>query len=372
VALSPTEAGKRRKTRIVIVRMSDVQTPTFYQQWFDPAGLAPMSREKLAALSSNPMRRGDDEPVQLLGLLGDEVIGRLDLIAGALVVDDHTLPLSWASAFTVLPEMRHTLIGLKLVREIQRLNLVVAACGISKMAYPIYKRFGWIDFVMPRYILLRHSRPVIERSLHPRAALTAARVIDTLLAMYTKCVLRGTNGLIELRLDTSVTPELARTIRCSRNTFMPRSAETLNWRLRSSFRTDQRNRNFLLTLTSHGEIVGYALLKLRYHAVASARGFRDVMLGSVQEWLIFNSRLLCYRTLITMACRELIRHNVDAVEVCAATDEEAFVLRRMGMKRVGEQHLMWYPSPGTRIASTEYRQQSNWMIRSGEGDDFFS
>lgn len=359
------------RSEIAVVSKSDLRTGKIYEQWSDPRQLARMLPQKVAAVLSNPMGSSDDEPVQLIGIVGNEVVGRVDLVAGSVNVDGDRLPLRWASALAVPPETRHTLIGLKLIREMQSPDATVGACGASQMVYPIYKSFGWTDFVMPRYVLLRHARSVIERKVGRLVAAMAAVPVDAGLALYTSLVLRdGLNG-IDGRVDTLVPAELAKVLSCQANTFMPRSVETLDWRLRSRFRNEPRDRNLLLTLAYRGEVAAYALLKIRFHEQASVRGFRNVLLGSLQEWLIFDSKRLSFKTLVIWACRELLRQNVDAVEVCSTSEEEERVLRAMGMRRVGEVHLMWHAPPDTRLTAAKYHAQSSWMIRNGDGEAFF-
>jgi hypothetical protein len=356
---------------IAVVRKSDLRTGTIYEQWSDPTDLARMTPEKVAVILSNPMSRNEDEPVQLIGLARDQVAGRVDLLAGDVIMEGETHPVRWASGLAVAPEMRRTLIGLKLLREMQFSDAVAAAFGPSQMAHPIYKGFKWTDFVMPRYILLRRSRSVIERKLSVRAARVAAGPVDAFLALYTRLALRNVGRAVDVRTDTNVPPELEAAIRCSANTFMPRSVQTLNWRLKSSFHPHPRDRNLLLTIAERGGVVGYALLKIRFYPLASHRGFRNVLLGSLQEWLIFDAQRLHYRTLTALACRELLRHDVDAIEVCASSEREEQILRHMGMRRVGDVHLMWRPAPGTRLTSPQCQMQSRWLIRHGDGDGYF-
>ncbi|MGE0255525.1 MAG: hypothetical protein AB7N54_09740 [Alphaproteobacteria bacterium] len=109
----------------------------------DPDGLAALHPGKRAALLDNPLARGEDDVVQLLGLSDGRVIGRVDLIAGEMVVDRKPLPVVWGSSLAVPEAWRRTGIGLMLILRMQSAGPIVGACGISHVVRPIYEKLNW-------------------------------------------------------------------------------------------------------------------------------------------------------------------------------------------------------------------------------------
>ena len=97
-------------------------------------------------------------------------------------------------------------------------------------------------------------------------------------------------------------------------------------------------------------MLGAFLLKLRFHETASHRGFRNVMLGTLADCMIVRPDRLDLRTVILLAIRELSRWGADAVEVCTDDPAAAKWMRRWGMRRVGELHVLLRAAPASPVA----------------------
>src|SRR5207248_2010438 len=61
----------------------------------------------------------------------------------------------------------------------------LGACGVSIMALPLLQKLKWTDFPQSRYLLLRHSRTVVQRYLGQNiASALAAKLTDAALLLH--------------------------------------------------------------------------------------------------------------------------------------------------------------------------------------------
>ena len=344
--------------------------------WDDPDEIAPISASKRSALLANPLIGGADEPVQLVGTLADRAIGRMDLVAGRIETMEGPVRCFWGSAFYVPEEFRSTLIGVKLVLTMERLVEAVGASGPSQLAYPLYKNLRYLDFPLRRYVLVRRSRSITERYLgsgpHARAA---ASLVDAGLVPYRGLVhawgrvrRRGLRSERVSEFPTELGPQLQA---ASAPIAMHRSKAWFDWVLHETFFDERHRRELYLVRDQRGEVVAYFLVKARLYESASQHDFRNMYLGSLHDWLIFDERSVDLPQLILLATRALMRWKVDAVEICLPPDAQ-LDLRRWGLVPVGEMHVVVKGSRGSLLARPELQQPQLWRVRPGEGDYVFS
>src|SRR4051812_32039289 len=105
---------QQEKVTLHVLRKGDIRSAA-PPSWNDPHKLAGFTEPKRAALLNNPLSRSDDDPVQILGLQGDTVIGKIDLIAGELLASNQPVPILWTSAYFVPEEFRHSMVGIMIV-----------------------------------------------------------------------------------------------------------------------------------------------------------------------------------------------------------------------------------------------------------------
>src|SRR5436190_20340951 len=99
------------KVTLHVVRKYQIREAAPPLPFEDPLGIASLTPQKLLALVSNPLSRSEDDPVQIVGVKGNQAIGRLDLLAGELTVDVQPMPMLWTSALFVPEEHRKSLVG---------------------------------------------------------------------------------------------------------------------------------------------------------------------------------------------------------------------------------------------------------------------
>ena len=111
---------------------------------------------------------------------------------------------------------------------------------------------------------------------------------------------------------------------------------------------------------------------MKLFAVASHRGFRNLLLGSLGDWRIFEPIDLDLRRLILLAMQTLGKWNPDAIEICVADKDLWKYFRRRGLMRVGELAILIKTAPHSPLRLEMYRDQANWQLTPAEGDNFFA
>ena len=364
------------QSEIHILTQHELATDPGWNRSSDPDAIAPMPQVKRNALLENPFVGGGDDPIQLIGTLDGRVVGRLDLVGGALNVLGDEVHCCWGSGLYVPEEFRKTLMGVKLILTLQRMHHTVGASGVSRAAYSVYKNLRWLDFELPRYVLVRHSRSVVERYLGPGPAGATARVVaDTALRAYGVAVRPWARHRVR-RFEAQQVSEfpigLAPRLRVSsRAVSGHRSAAWINWLLHSHF-DEQSSRRALFTITDpNDETLGYFLVRARRYEVITERSFRNLYLGSLQDWAAFDPTLTLEHITL-LAVQELAKWDVDAVEVFVPEDESSAGLRRLGFMRAGSMYVLVNGSNESPLSSPELATPKAWRVRPAEGESFFS
>ena len=84
----------KEKTSFQIVRRGQLAAGHVFD-WDDPEKLAPLNPQKYQTWLTNPLADNDEDPVQIIGLLGRRVIGKIDLLAGRCQIDGRETPILW-------------------------------------------------------------------------------------------------------------------------------------------------------------------------------------------------------------------------------------------------------------------------------------
>ncbi len=367
---------------VVVRRLGELGDPAGLD---DPDGIVPFSEEKLAAFRGNPLRGGDDDPAQLLAVVGERVVGRVDVFRGEVTAWGNPVRILWGSALHVVPEFRTTGAGAMLVARMSSLGVPVGGCGFSQAAIPVYRALRWTSFELPRWILLRHSRPVVERVLSgvvgPGArtgARALAAAVDPALAAYAALRRRGAcvrDGLVVREVEQLPT-ELDEQLGADGAPIAThRSSGQLQWLIRASFgargKGEPKRRLFLVNGES-GAVAAYFVVKCARYERASRHGFRDLSLGSLQDWFIFDRSAVDMQSIVFLAADVLSRANVDAFEVCESEPEIGAVARRLGLRRAGSTHFMFRAPHGSPLADPAAQRRESWRITAAEGDSIFT
>jgi GNAT superfamily N-acetyltransferase len=346
-----------KEARVHVVSNADLRAGT-EPGLDDPEGLAAIAPAKREALLSNPLLGPADEAARLLAESDDRVVGRYDLLAGEIESPAGAVRTFWGSALEVSAAARGRGIGSTLLRTAESLSEGAAACGPSRLSYPLYVRLGYLDLPLRRHVLLRRPWRLLRGLRSGRAAVGRGR--RGLLAAVRKARARG----LRLEACTAFPSELEPRLREGRAPFaMHRSAAWFDWVVRESFGYETQRRALYLVRRGD-ETLGYLLLKARVYSQVTRWSFERLHLGSLADWRIFEPAALGFGQLVLLAAEELDEWGVDAVEACVPATEDAR-LGRLGFVPVGSQHVVVRGEPFSGDASA-------WTVRPAEGDYVFS
>ncbi len=366
-----------RQIRLFVIRKSDFINKNYPPDWEDSEHLLEPGPRFRRMVETNPLCKTNDKPAQIVALHAKKVVGRLNLFNGKLMVKGRSVYVTWLSGLRVCQQYRRRGIATRLVRCTQRLGRIVVGCGLSHLSRPIFHKLKFVEFVMPRYILLQHSRCVVNKYLLSQtAAAVVAPAADAvltvhrcLLAVYSKLRLRA----LRVRTVNTISSEFDLRL-ASHNVPVVsyRSGQWINWLLGSAEQDERRQQRLYQVYDRNDNAVGYFIVRRRFHESASQEGFRNVMLGSLKDWGIFDTAKVDLLGVILLAVRELLAWGVDAVEVCVADDDTNRALRRLGLVHKGDLHMIFSASNNSPLSGDEYKSQSNWWITPAEGDNFYN
>ncbi len=351
--------------------MQDLSAQTGALPFDDPHGICKMSPGKLASFQSNPFKAADG-PAQLVTTLDGKAVGGILFLPGEILVSGKAHPIAWCSTLYVVPEHRSSLAGIMLILESQRCFHALGGVDVSNMAYPIYKKLGWVDMQMTRYILLRKSKSVLERFLGAgkRAALLRP-VVDGALLTH-----KGLLGVWGRMKTAGLYCKAVESMPDSMNQLLAekvgsfgchRSSRWINWILNNSFDPGPRNsKQLYFVYDRHDNLVGYFVIRAKFYSQASHRGFKNVLLGSVLDWMIFDSACVSERAIWLMATNLLSAKNVDAVEICSSCPKTSASLLRWGFRRMGQFHTIFVLDDEGPVI--DEAQTSPWRLRQFDGD----
>lgn len=364
--------------RLEVVRLADLRDDTIYDRWENGDALGRMTAPRRAAFIANPLARGDDDPVQVVATLDGRAVARFDMFIGEVAVAGERVPVMWGSDLFVDPDFRKRGLGMMVSTGLQDIHPIAAVCGVSARSRPIFWKLAWTDFQMPRHLMVRHSRRLVARyvSMAPAAAVTAV-VADAALAfhrMLWRTVAHRSRRGLRLEVVDSMPAELDTLLAARDDRVTPhRSARWINWLLGHTFEDDpSQQRRLVLVRDGAGEPVAYYLTKARFHTEASQHEIRNITIGSLQDWRIFDERRLGAFDIALFAMETLVDDGVDAVEVCVPDEETSRRLSQYGFPRVGSLNLMFHAAPGSALAETEFHRPERWVMRPAEGDNFFT
>ena len=369
------------ESKVTIMKMSrkELSDPKLLAEFDDPYCLTRLSEHRHRFLADNPLGRTDDDPAALFGLRGKLVMGRILLMRSEIVVDGRSFPVLLPSSWGTPPEFRQSGVALKLLIKIQSMCPTLVVCGLSQMSLPICRMLRWREFSMNRYIFLRRSRSVVERYFgRIPGKWPTSKILDAgLLGLRLNMGIRraaGVRGLVLERREVATEELDAQITLCRRGrAHMHRSSAWLNWLLQHPPSDDPRNKQELYRIYGPDDsLAAYFLVKVRFYPVATHRKFRNLTIGSLQDWGIFDSQAVSFRGIVLKAVGVLVRHGVDAVEVCVPMAGDSRYLRGLGFVRVGELNFMFKASAESPLAAKEFHGREVWDVRPADGDNYFT
>jgi len=370
---------------IVVVKHGELRERACPSGLIDPHAILDPEPAHRAALLSNPLCTSDDDPVQVLAVAGQTIAGRIDVIPGIirLAQPDGTradIRVLWGSSWFVPPEFRNTMAALMIIMKWQALWPAAAVVGISQMALPIYEKLKWVNVPMSRSVLICKSRPVVERYIGAGALGAVARIgADVGLFAHgvaLKMWRRGPRSrlkVVPLQLAPQAWDEPLARISDSPTAGVARSTAWTNWLLSNTFGGNSIARTGLFAVRDgDGRDLACFIVKDRLYETATARQFRNLHLGTLIDWAIFDELRISELDVVALAAGELRRRGVDAIEVCSTNEALGASLRRVGFVGAGQLAFMFRSPPKGPLGRDDLKTASAWRVRPSDGDNFFA
>lgn len=360
------------------VSAADLRTEQIYDQWSDPESIARMTGSKRTAFLCNPLLPGDSETVQIVATHEGRVVGRMDFLSGEFLVGGTRIPTTWGSSLFVSPNARGMGVGLKLVEAMHALKDTVAICGISEMSSRMYDKLHWTRFLIPRYVCLIRSQPLVQRYWGSRPGSGLASMLGDaalsiprgLAAVSVRAQQRG----IRVREAASLPQSLDAALRAPAPVAAPhRSVAWVNWLLENRFDDDPRTRRKLFLLeTADGTVRGYFIVKLRFIDEGQRYSFGHFAMGSLQDWFSAVPHELSLTTISLMAMREAASMGAATFAAFLPGKSSPRVLRSLGFLPFPGLDFIYRATPGTLLAGAKFNHPAAWRMRPADGDNFFS
>lgn len=359
-----------------VIRKSEFAAGRILSDLDDPGRYTVPTPRVRRMLLNNPLSYSDDDPVQVFASVGRQVVGRSSLLHGQAMVRGEPTPLNWGFDLLVLPAARGRGVGTRLVKYRQELSHTVAGCGLAPLTLRIYRRLQWVEFTMPTYVLVNHSRRFAEGYLgrHIGSTLLSGAtdsmlfVHRSLLSTWGRVRTRDLRLEIQHRMPCEFDRLLARQ---DRLVVLHRSAAWINWLLDSSDPEDQPNQRVYLVRDRRDKVVGYFVVRRRAHSLSGKR-FQDVVIGTLKDWAVFDEERIDTLSIVLLAARELLSWEVDIVLVSVPDFAVGKALRKFGFVRKGAVKAGFHAVPPSPLVTDECQQQTNWRITLAEADNFYS
>lgn len=336
---------------------------------------------KVRALRNNPFADSGTTLGRIAGFCDGREIGGEYVFPLLLKTPHGELSVLAGSTLHVDSAYRRTGFGMDLpeLRWQKSPSKVALGAALSQMALPVHQLLDYIVFLLPRNIMLWRSRVLVEMRLKGELAKAVSFVADCGIWVYS--VMLGVVSKIALHgyriEDVQVTDEkcledVAALIAEDAARYSEvHDVRWLKWHMTESFSDDGPAR--MVVVRKRGNVVGFYMIKKRFHEQASHRGFRNVWLGSVIEWQMKKGFEKKLGWLLVRATLKLKKEGMDAVEIPSADSSLHRFFRRLGWRQVGESNFVIKAGEGSSFfGDAGMKEIGNWRLRPAMGDSGLS
>ena len=335
---------------------------------------------KSKILINNPFIKSSNEIFQILAIIENNVAGSEIHFPIQLILNNKTYNSITGSSLSVSTKYRKYGIGTSLTS--QRINYSesdsVLLGNASKMHIPIQQKLGSAVFLIPRYIYLKKSKPVLEMFLNGKLLNATSAVADLVLKVFNKIQKYRANKkvkslTIELCDNNNIPKEINKIIELDNHKYKENhNNEWIKWIANNSFNTDSRSKQSVYVIKKDKEIVAFFITKERFYKQASHRGFKNVMLGSVIEWGTKDENIISEKDLLFYSIFTF-GENISAIEICSDNKGNIRKLKRNGLIKVGEANAILRIGENSPLLNySDIREQDKWRIRPCMGDSALS
>jgi len=336
---------------------------------------------KVRALRNNPFSDSNKTLGRIVGFCNGREIGGEYVFPLLLNTPHGELRVLGGSTLHVDPEYRRTGFGMDLpeLRWQKSPSKIALGAALSQMALPVHQLLDYIVFLLPRNIMLWRSRVLVEMRLKSGLAKAVSFVMDcgiwiysVMLGVASRIALHGFRiEDIKVTDDKSLEDVAALIAEDAARYSEVHDIRWLKWHMSESFSGDGPAQ--MAVVRKKGNVVGFFMIKKRFHEQASHRGFRNVWLGSVIEWQVKKGFEKKLGWILVRAALKLKKERMDAVEVSSADSSLHRFFMCIGWRQVGESNFVIKAGEGSALfGDAEMRKIGNWRLRAAMGDSGLS
>lgn len=341
----------------------------------DPYGVLALSERKRMAFLHNPFVDDKGMHCQAVGVKGNVAIGGEIHFPLYWRVRGGCMRVRYGSTTFVAKEHRKTALGLLISEFTNKVcsETITAGAGCSQMMLRMLRYWKEPIFLLSRMVMLFKSRAIMEMKLHGFVSRLVAGCVDLGLRLYWMAVrfwvhykLKGYVFETRSDYDADTFRQVADLIAADKHPFSEvHDIRWLKWHLTESFTMDDP---MTLTLVKRdGALIAFYMTKIRFHEQASARGFKNVRLGSIMEWQIRHEDEADLPWILLRASCDM-RGKVDAVELAVPDTLLERFFRRCGWRHVGESNFTFHIHSEVLKKDADIFVKENWRLRPAMGD----
>ena len=341
----------------------------------DPYGVLALSTQKRMAFLHNPFADDKGMHCQTVGVKGNVAIGGEIHFPLYWRVRGELIRVRYGSTTFVAKAHRKTALGLLIPEFTNKVfpAVINAGAGCSQMMLRLLRYWKEPFFLLPRMVMLFKSRSVVEMKLRGPLLRLIVGCIDLGLRLYWMTV----RLLVHFKLkeyvfeasadyDADTFRQVADIIASDKHPYAElHDVRWIKWHLTESFTTDHPMK---LTLVKRdGALIAFYMTKIRFHEQASARGFKNVRLGSIMEWQIRHENEVDLPWILLRAGCDMGR-KVDAVELVTPDTLLERFFRRCGWRHVGDSNFTFHIHSEILKTDPDIFVKENWRLRPAMGD----
>lgn len=354
---------------VQIYRKGDLARGHFPAEWEDPEGIAVMPPHHRVMHLGNPLSQGDEDPVRAFVFVGNCIAGRVCLIPQTVSVRGEALPVLWGFDLLVSTAFRGKGLATKLIRAWQDEFDTAIGTNVNVPSVGIYRKLNWVEFHTHNFIAIHHSRKFVQGFVRwaPAAAL-AGPLVDAGMAL--RRLVGGKGAKHDLTAEQVVSMPADYDARMSRQAtpvVTHRSAAWVNWQLAVGAANEGREYRLYLVRDKSGEAVGYFILQRKPMPLLSGR-FRDVMVGALRDWSIFDDERADALSLALLAARESAAWGADATLLPAHDAATIQGMRSLGFRAGEELRTVFHAVAPSSLVDEQYHDLAAWRFTPAEAD----
>lgn len=330
-------------------------------------------------LAENPFRNGRDVLSRKVAIVDGRVAGCENEFPLRVLVFGKTYEAGSGNSTTIERWARRSGIGLVISdfdSEGRDWDCPILMGGaLSQIAVKVHKFSGYTVFEFPRFIFPLRSRAVVESAVKGPLLWLVSHLIDFGICLYSLmvrfiawCKTYGCNVDKVSCCDAKSLGELAGLVCADVKPCREiHNEEWFKWVMTTTFSMQEPCTAFVVRHESR--VLGFFMVKRRFHEQASSRGFKNVWLTSVVEWGAHDGHEKTIYWAIVKYLFDRSRGD-DAVEFATNDERLSSLLRHLMWRQVGNANFCFKIREGSALEqyAEEMSSIGNWRVRPAYGD----